>query len=86
MLDFKQISIYNYTRPLNYFLFLDFTLLKNNRLYIIHKFQTDIQKMVIKQFPIFLHYYVKNFCEIKSNNAFYTNKNLSEKQYHNNMS
>lgn len=44
MLDFKQISIYNYTRPLNYFLFLDITLLKNNRLYIIHKFQTDIQK------------------------------------------
>lgn len=65
MLDFKQISIYNYTRPLNYFLFLDITLFKNNRLYIIHKFQMDIQKMVIKQFPIFLHHYVKNFCEIK---------------------
>ena len=37
-------SIYNYIRPLNYFLFLDITLFKNNRLYIIHKFQTDIQK------------------------------------------
>lgn len=36
-------SIYNYIRPLNYFLFLDITLFKNNRLYIIHKFQTDIQ-------------------------------------------
>ena len=58
-------SIYNYIRPLNYFLFLDITLFKNNRLYIIHKFQMDIQKMVIKQFPIFLHHYVKNFCEIK---------------------
>lgn len=28
-------SIYNYIRPLNYFLFLDITLFKNNRLYII---------------------------------------------------
>ena len=37
-------SIYNYIRPLNYFLFLDITLFKNNRLYIIHKFQTYIQK------------------------------------------